>query len=48
MKTKHLPLVQDSGNQEYYTDKNILALVHEVMGSVDLDPASNSLANCIA
>ncbi|MGF1905299.1 hypothetical protein [Aliivibrio salmonicida] len=46
MKTKHLPLVQDSGNQEYYTDKNILALVHEVMGSVDLDPASNSLANC--
>lgn len=44
-KTKHLPLVQDSGNQEYYTDKLILDLVHEVLGCIDLDPASNSLAN---
>lgn len=45
MKTKHLPLVQDSGNQEYYTDIDIIALVREVLGGIDLDPASSEIAN---
>lgn len=44
-KTDHLPLVQDSGTQEYYTDSLIIELAREVLGSIDIDPASNSIAN---
>ena len=45
MKIKHLALVQDSGNQEYYTDEAIISRVKRVLGVIDLDPASNPLAN---
>lgn len=44
-KTNHLPLVQDSGTQEYYTDALIIELAREVLGQIDLDPASNHIAN---
>ena len=36
---------QDSGNVEYYTDPKILAAAREVMGWIDLDPASTAEAN---
>lgn len=45
IKTKHLPLVQDSGNQEYYTDHEIMNMVRDVLGTIDLDPASSEIAN---
>lgn len=36
---------QDSGCVEYYTNYEIISLVHEMFGTIDLDPASNDLAN---
>ena len=44
-KTKHFAMLQDSGNQEYYTDPKIIECARRVLGTIDLDPASNSLAN---
>ena len=36
---------QDSGKVEYYTPSWIIESAREVMGSIDLDPASNAKAN---
>ena len=36
---------QDSGNAEYYTNYEIISLVQEMFGEIDLDPASSELAN---
>lgn len=36
---------QDSGNVEYYTPTWIVEAAREVMGSIDLDPASSAKAN---
>jgi len=36
---------QDSGNTEFYTPHDIINLVHEMFGVIDLDPASSSKAN---
>lgn len=36
---------QDSGNYEYYTPIEIVDAAREVMGSIDLDPASSLEAN---
>lgn len=36
---------QDSGNFEYYTPSEITQMAREVMGGIDLDPASSSIAN---
>ena len=36
---------QSSGEFEYYTPKLISCLAREVMGSIDLDPASSCIAN---
>lgn len=37
---------QTSGEVEYYTDPVILKAAKEVLGRIDLDPASSFLANC--
>ena len=36
---------QDSGNFEYYTPIEIVEAARNVMGSIDLDPASSAMAN---
>ena len=36
---------QDSGNYEYYTPIELVNAAREVMGSIDLDPASSETAN---
>lgn len=36
---------QDSGKYEYYTPHNIVDAAREVMGGIDLDPASSYVAN---
>ena len=41
----HQLINQDSGNTEYYTDPAILAAAREVLGHIDLDPASSVTAN---
>jgi ParB family chromosome partitioning protein len=38
-------VVNNSGNVEWYTPPNILELAREVMGGIDLDPASCEFAN---
>ena len=35
----------NSGNQEHYTPKRFTDSARLVMGSIDLDPASNEIAN---
>ena len=41
----HQLINQDSGVCEYYTQEYIIDLAQEVLGVIDLDPASCSLAN---
>ncbi|WJZ69968.1 DNA N-6-adenine-methyltransferase [Vibrio phage PVP-XSN] len=36
---------QDSGNFEWYTPPKIMDLVRELLGGIELDPASNDIAN---
>lgn len=36
---------QDSGNFEWYTPPHIMRLVRDLLGGIELDPASNQLAN---
>ena len=36
---------QDSGNVEYYTPDEVLERVHLMFPVIDLDPASNEIAN---
>jgi ParB family chromosome partitioning protein len=36
---------QDSGNVEYYTPEVVLKYVHQMFPVIDLDPASNDIAN---
>lgn len=38
-------LINQSANNEWYTPRPFLDAAHEVMGGIDLDPASNALAN---
>lgn len=42
--TSHL-LVQTSGKWEYYTPKPIVEAARQLMGAIDLDPASSERAN---
>ena len=37
----------NSGNSEWYTPAEYIELAHEVMGNIDLDPASSEIANKI-
>ena len=41
----HQLINQDSGNQEYYSPLQVLDLARQVLGTIDLDPASCSTAN---
>ncbi len=41
----HQQLNQDSGETEYYTEPFVIEAAREVMGSIDLDPASCDYAN---
>lgn len=41
----HQLVNQSSGAVEYYTDPRLTLAAREVMGSIDLDPATNALAN---
>ena len=38
-------IVNNSGNQEHYTPRRFTDSARVVMGSIDLDPASNEVAN---
>lgn len=41
----HREINQDSGVTEYYTPEEIVELAREVLGKIDLDPASSLIAN---
>jgi hypothetical protein len=45
VKASHQLVNQSSGTVEYYTDPRITWAAREVMGSIDLDPASTPIAN---
>lgn len=45
--TAHQLINQDSGNTEYYTDREIVESARRVLGGFDLDPASSLIANKI-
>lgn len=42
---KKIPIQQNSGNNERYTPKEYIDAAREVLGTIDLDPASSELAN---
>lgn len=42
---QNMKVLQSSVSNEWYTPKEYVDAVHELMGNIDLDPASNSLAN---
>lgn len=43
--TQTAEILQDSGETEYYTDPVLVQAARQVMGSIDLDPASSVEAN---
>lgn len=45
MKNKAQLINQTSGEVEYYTDPKILTAARELMGHIDVDPASSAAAN---
>ena len=45
IKQKRIPIQQNSGNNERYTPKEYIDAAREVLGTIDLDPASSTLAN---
>ncbi len=45
MMNNHRLINQDSGSKEWYTPVEIIDLAREVMGKIDLDPASCAFAN---
>jgi len=45
MTAAHQLILQTSLNTEYYTDPQIVEAARRVMGGIDLDPASSSIAN---
>ena len=42
---KKIPIQQNTGNNERYTPKEYIDAAREVLGTIDLDPASSELAN---
>lgn len=45
IKKSKIPILQNSGNNERYTPKEYIDAAREVLGNIDLDPASSELAN---
>jgi len=45
LNTSNVHVSQNSGNNEWYTPKTFIESAREVMGSIDVDPASSAKAN---
>lgn len=41
----HQLVNQDSGSTEYYTEEYLIEMAREVLGNIELDPASSKIAN---